>query len=228
MFLYAGSLAQQHNLLHLILQNDSVKVFQSLYLYLLENQLPRRAHARDDEDLQGQCWAEEGQASWRTASPGDSSSPHLVRTVPLSPAAADSCSTTRTEGPYVNGSLACNLGWKSLRRFHMKDMTLVTTWCIQRLAPVYLFIRELSCSLRAVTPSAYSPSGDRELGKVRYLSGQTVPKSNAFGFSGTLCTFVSAQDTLCSCHLVRKGCPVFHYCKWHSVMLTQYLSYEDN
>lgn len=157
MFLYSGSLARQQNLLQLILRNDSVKVFQSPYLYLLENQLPRRAHPRDDEDSQGQCCAEEGQASWRTVCPWDSSSLHLVRAVPLSPAAADSCSTTRTEGPYVNGSLACNLGWNSLRRFQMQDMTLVTSWCIQRLAPVYFFIRELSCSLRAVNSFSLLP-----------------------------------------------------------------------
>jgi len=157
-----------------------VKVCQSSCLYLLENQLPQRAHARADKVLKGQHQAEKGQASWRTVSPWDSSSPYLVRTFPLTPAAARARYTTRTKGPYINGSLLCDLGWNNLRRFHTQDTTLVTPWCIQRLAAVNLLVREHACSQSAVTPSAYSLSGDTGLGKVRYLSGEIVQKSNAF------------------------------------------------
>lgn len=43
---------QRYSLLHLIKQSDSVKVFQPPYLYLLEEQLPQRAHTTDDVVLQ--------------------------------------------------------------------------------------------------------------------------------------------------------------------------------
>lgn len=43
---------QRYSLLHLVKQSDSVKVFQPPYLYLLEEQLPQRAHTTDDVVLQ--------------------------------------------------------------------------------------------------------------------------------------------------------------------------------
>lgn len=148
-----------------------------------------------------------------------------MRTFLLTPAAADSCCKARTKGPYTNGSLSHNLGGNSLRRFHMQDMTLVTPQCIQRLTPVNLFIREHSCSLSAVTPSAYSLSRDGT-GESKILMWGNSPKKAML--SSTLCASVSAKDTPCSCYLLRKDCPVFHYCKWHSLMLIHHLPYADN
>lgn len=171
-----------------------MKVCQSLYSYLLENQLPQKAHSRDDELLQGQSWAEERQAS----SSWDSSSLYLVRPFLLTPAAADSCCKARTKGPYINGSLSCNLEGNSLRRFRMQDMTLVTPQCIQRLAPINLFIREHSCSLSAVTPSAYSLSRDGA-GESQILTWGNSPKKQCFQVLSVLLFQPKTHRALATC-----------------------------
>ena len=94
------------------------------------------------------------------------------------------------------------------------------------LAPVYL-VRALLLPKGCYSFSLL-PIRRWRAGKSKILIWANSPKKQCFQVFRYFLYFCFSPRHTVFLLPGKKGCPVFHYYKWHSVMLTQYLSYADN